>query len=366
MPSRATGPTGASFSERGFYLREFQGRTLGLACGTLGAAELDAVRSVLAALARNRTRAVVISTRRATLESLGVAPSLTATSPRFEGSVWRVLRRGRRVGVLASARHGIAVQAGAVALRLRLFKLVLLDRQGGVRPRGGAALSFVHRRELARLLRARRLGTGGPRHAFLHAVERMLDAGLPAVNVCTPAGLDAELFTYAGSGTLFTRDRYVDVRPLGVDDYETAYDLYRRGVREGFLAPRTPEEFDRVLARGFGAFVEGEHLAGIGALLEHPGTRTGEIASLYTVTRFLGEGMGKHLLAFALARAREERLRRVFACTTSERVGAFFRRYAFRPVEHETLPASKWRGYDPERRARLRCYARDVVRRAHR
>jgi amino-acid N-acetyltransferase len=65
-------------------------------------------------------------------------------------------------------------------------------------------------------------------------------------------------------------------------------------------------------------------------------------------------------VAFALERARRLGLRSVFACTTSERVGAFFARQGFERVAPEDLPASKWDDYDPERRARLLCFQRGV------
>jgi amino-acid N-acetyltransferase len=51
----------------------------------------------------------------------------------------------------------------------------------------------------------------------------------------------------------------------------------------------------------------------------------------------------------------------VYACTTSERVGAFFERHAFRPAAPDEVPAAKWRGYDLDRRTRVRCYRRDLA-----
>jgi N-acetylglutamate synthase-like GNAT family acetyltransferase len=248
-------------------------------------------------------------------------------------------------------------------VRLGVFKLVWLDAQGGVRDRAGRRLSFVHLEELRELL-ATRHRLSRRRRALLRQVDAMLSGGVPAVNVCEPAGVAEELFTYAGSGTLFTRKRYMVVRELGLDDFDAAYDLIARGVEEGFLAPRPPRDVDRVLAHGFGAFVEGRHLAGIGALLAAPDApRVGEIASLYTLTRFLGEGVGQYLVAFALRRARAEKMRWVFACTTQPRVGAFFERLGFERAEHGDVPASKWRGYDTRRRSHLLCYRREVRRR---
>ena len=160
--------------------------------------------------------------------------------------------------------------------------------------------------------------------------------------------------------TQTTRERYVDVRPLGIDDFDAADDLIARGVAEGYLAPRSPEQLDRVFTCGVGAFVEGRHLAGIGALLPYPEARAGEIASLYTLTRFLGEGIGSHLIATLCERARKQGYAFVFACTTTERVAGFFERYGFRRVGFEEVPADKWHDYDRRRRPLVRCLRKDL------
>ena len=116
-----------------------------------------------------------------------------------------------------------------------------------------------------------------------------------------------------------------------------------------------------MLASGFGAFVEGYHLAGIGSLLvDDPGS-CAEVASLYTLTRFLGEGVGGHLVSYALTLARQRSLSFVYACTTSEGVGRFFQLHGFRLAQPDEVPAAKWRGYDPERRARVHCYRLDLA-----
>jgi amino-acid N-acetyltransferase len=81
---------------------------------------------------------------------------------------------------------------------------------------------------------------------------------------------------------------------------------------------------------------------------------------LYTLTRFLGEGVGGHLVSYALARAHERGLAYVYACTTSDGVGRFFALHGFRAARPDEVPAAKWRGYDPERRARVRCYRLDL------
>lgn len=360
---RAMSSTAAPYSERAFYLQEFRGRTLGIACPAGWLRDAAPLATVVQALARNETRVIVISTRRDALERAVGDRILAASTPRLETAVWRAQRQSSRLGLLLGGRRPFAAQCRELALRLGFFKLVWIHPQGGVRaPGGGERLSFVHQEELRHLLaHGRRVGR--ERLALLREVDRLLTGGLSAVNVCTLEGLAEELFTYSGSGTLFTRKRYIAVRDLGLDDFDAAYDLIDRGVQDGTLAPRPAAEVDRILASGFGAFVEGSHLAGIGALLPYAEARAGEIASLYTLTRFLGEGVGQQLVRHALRQARSMRMRWVFACTTQERVGLFFERQGFERVEPDEVPARKWRGYDRRRRRRVACYKRELAKR---
>ncbi len=352
-------PEAPAYSERRFYQQEFSGRTLGFALAEPGAADPALLAPALDALAEGGARSLVFAGERAPLEKAGLESLLDAGAERLEGEVWRRLRERGRVGVAVGTRTVFASACRHLAVRLGLGKLVWIDAGQGLRRESGERVSFLDLEDLRRLLGREGALAADPRAALWRQVEALLEAGVAAVNVCDLAGVEDELFTYAGSGTLFTRERYVSVRRLGVDDYDAAHDLLRRGMEEGYLAPRTPDQIDEVLASGFGAFVEGHHLAGIGTLLARPGGRIGEIASLYTITRFLGEGVGGHLVAFAVERARALDLASVFACTTSERVGSFFERQGFRQVPPERIPAEKWRSYDPERRPRVRCYLFD-------
>lgn len=343
-------PTAAPFSERAFYLQEFRGRTLLFAVPDAELAAAGALAAVLAELSAGSVRCVVLASDAADLEKLVGDPPLDGASPGLPTEAWRHLRGWPIAGVLAGDAP-LGPGARDAALRLGATKVVVLDPAGGWTRPDGSQASFVSLAELQR-------GEGGPRQARLDEIRTLLEEGIPAVNLCSQEGLADELFTYAGSGTLFTRERYVTVRRLGVDDFDAAADLVARGVAEGYLAPRSPEEVDAVLASAFGAFVEGVHLAGICALIPHPGGATAEIGSLYTLTRFVGEGVGGHLVRSALEEGARRGIERVFACTTSERVAAFFERNGFERVASEALPREKWRGYDPARRERLLCLAR--------
>lgn len=347
-------PVGAGFSEREFYAREFRGRTLAVVVPL--AAEGEGVAGVARELAAQRVRCVLLAREPERLaRTLGLR-AIAVDAPRFEADVWRGLVASGLAVLDAGEVEVDAARVRALTVRLGIFKLVWLDGAGGLVAARGGRRSFVDLEELTALLAPGGALVGDPREALFREVRATLEAGVHSVNVCSAEGLDAELFSYEGSGTLFTRERYVQVRALGLDDFDAAHDLVRRGVAEGFLAPRSDDEIDEILASGFGAFVEGRYLAGVGALLERYEDGVSEIASLYTLTRFLGEGVGGHLVAFAVERARVRGLTAVFACTTSPRVGAFFERLGFDEVGQDAIPDAKWSGYDPARRASVHCY----------
>jgi amino-acid N-acetyltransferase len=347
------------FTEKAFYLADFRERTLAIAGGADALADPAPLRAVFAELEHNRTRIALFTHDTALARALDT-PVIALPRECALGSLWRALRAGPRVALLVEPGESFAAACRALAVSLRISKLIFLDPRGALVRGDGARLSFVDLEELT-ALRAAPTGDAARRAPLLREIDAALRGGVAAVNLCAAAGLDEELFSYAGSGTLFTVGRYVDVRPLGIDDFAAASDLFARGVEEGYLAMRSEAEVDRVLANGYGAFVERSHLAGIGALVPHPESGTGEIASLYTLTRFLGEGIGGQIVAALCEIARERGHVYIFACTTSERVAGFFERSGFARAAPNELPAEKWRDYDPARRARVLCLRRNLV-----
>ncbi len=411
-----------AFSEREFYLREFRGRTLLM---VLPHAPGSALLPVLDALQADQVRVVLAAPDAAWLEALGARPHFDIAGSRLEGELWRALSAAPRAGVLLGAgAPGPQVRALASRLlvfklvwlspqgglcnasgerlpfvhgeQLRALQAAAAEPATNAGPGASVGGMAGASMDTAAEPATTNAGPGASadvaaepetnavpgtsagvesaasavpsagaaadeRGALWREVAALLDAGVPAVNVCSEFGLDAELFSYAGSGTLFTGERYIQVRRLGIDDYEAAASLVALGVEEGFLAPRGAAETDRILAGGFGAFVEGRHLAGIGALLLYEDGAVGEVACLYTLTRFVGEGVGPHLVSFACERARELGCRSVFACTTHRSVAEFFSRQGFAEARADALPHEKWRGYDPERRVLLHCRMRRLA-----
>jgi N-acetylglutamate synthase-like GNAT family acetyltransferase len=356
-PSETTPPPiSGGFAERDFYLAEFRGRTLAFALPGAASDDLAGFDAVLTRLEANRTRVIVLSTDRSLLEKVAGDRVLEANDPDLVGGLWRAIRNDVRVAIAVPGDEALASACRRIVLRLRLAKLIWIDRDGPLKGPSGERISLLDCSEIEDEVGQR----AGDHQQLLAEIQIMLDAGLPAVNLCSVAGLEADLFTFEGTGTFFARERYLDVRRLALDEFDPADELIRRGVSEGYLVPRTPEQLEQILSNGLGVFVEGRYLAGVGALLPHERSRCGEISSLYTLTRFLGEGVGGHLVSFALECAVEQGFSYVFACTTSDRVQSFFARHGFRAAAPEEIPAEKWEGYPAERRKRVRCVRRDI------
>lgn len=405
-PVEKAAPNVESFDEKQFYLDEFRGRTL-VFCMAIEELSQDAdyegLAGIVHELLTNDTRVIIVARTpdsgrgeqvlRQLQRRLGPLIFSEETIPlfadrrsrndaflRLEGyalaqpssavalltTIWSVLRRGPLfVGVVPGVGPAEATRvAQEIAVRLRVHKLVLIEPQGGIVGTDGKQLSFMDEAMVAAVLRvgqAEWAGLGARRPAF-DAAHAALLGGVSSVNLCTLAGAARELFTYEGSGTLFTVADYCRIERVGIDDFKEVERLIERGQREGVLKLRTPEEVAAVLVNAYGATIGAHHLAGICALITEPyvAARAGEIVGLYAITRFKGEGVGGRLLARALADARAAGLGYVFACTTEERAQAFFERQGFRRVGTDDVPAAKWVGYDARRKTRVAIYRADL------
>ena len=394
------------FGEKEFYLDEFHSHTLCFAVALRDCEQpggFEALGRVLRELIANQTRVIVLlgvpergrdlpaelGRVRRRLQRLVLTEDTARRFPAVRGrrsasesfadlsrrgvgdqdlvasltTAWLTLRKQPLLVGLVEAPRLIDL-AQQLAGRLRVHKLVLVEAEGGISSAAGTPLSFMDETMLTAVLQPGQAEWAGltTRRATLDAVRAALLAGVRAVNICTLEGLARELYTYEGSGTLFTREDYCRIERLGIDDFEEVERLIARGQREGYLKPRTPADVARVLINGFGAEIGSHQFAGVcGLEVEaYRDERVGEIVGLYTITRFKGEGVGGRLIARALDEARALGLRYVFACTVDERAQLFFERHGFASVSPDDVPAAKWIGYERQRRARLKVMRSDL------
>lgn len=384
-----------SFSEREFYLAEFRGRSIGIAWPADEPERAEPLARVIDELVANGSRVVLLTPQPSLFEIAGVDEPVSMRDEHFAPQLWRALRGTGRAG-LSVSKDDFEADCCEAAVSLRLAKVVWIRSVAPIeRTRGEGRISVVDLAHLAPLLGSGPPGgdrsveprtsesssrTGDPSagvpevddvhalrvradgEAMLRAIRCLIEGGVPSVNVCPAEDLERELFTYAGAGMFFTKNRYAEVRRLALDDFDLAHALIERGEADGFLAPRDRRARDDVLTHGVGVFIEGRYLAGIGAILPHPAPdasngseSAAEIAALFALTRYVGEGVGSQIVRFAIDRARQQKLAYLFSCTTSERVEQFFARLGFVRVERSRVPPEKWRDYDPERIERVRC-----------
>jgi N-acetylglutamate synthase-like GNAT family acetyltransferase len=386
MPPNLARQIAPNFTEKTFYLEEFYGKSLLFALVPPSGervSDLDSLVLTVRELRRNQTRCIIIASAHALPKlvkrfgrMIRHEPVLfnPATGLRTRpyppdsavAAIWQGLRDGSIVVAAAETEDpaDLVVFAQELASRLRVFKLVMLDRAGGLADAEGEIDSFVDLRHLRRVLAREKAPL---RRAIIRAARRALDDGVASVNLTAPRQVYEELFSFVGTGTLFTEQRYADVRQISIDDFEEVETLIRRGQDEGFLLARADPEIANLLPSCFGYRVGDEHLAGVCALLTEPYRRehAGEITALYTLTRFLGEGVASELMKEVIAEAQARRLTYVFACTSEERAARFFARLKigtlkFRRVSPRSIAPAKWRGYEKSRITRLSIFRCDL------
>ncbi len=359
--------------EKSFYLEAFHGTTLAISVASDSDLDMDALSGFIetvAQLSKHGCRVVLFVQKCLALNTIynyisqayqGADPTpyhergqpLTLPQP-----LWQ---EGARVVPVEIATEDLELYCAEVArlvLGWRIKRLILTRTAGGAVNADGAILSYVNYKKLTRPLKV----LPGEKISTVERIQKLLENGVRAVSICRLQDIARELFTYEGCGTFFSQEHYCQVRPLEVDDFPQVASLIRQGEAEGFLLPRSDHEISKILLSGYGAFVCSNHVAGVCCLINesYEEEKSGEIVTLYALTRFQGEGIGVQLINHVLDQARKMGLKRLFSCTTRQRVVDFFVRNGFTKVAQSGIPEAKWRGYDEQRRKSLVCLSLKV------
>lgn len=336
-------------AEKQFYLKDFRNRAILFHVEDARSFQKKAA-AVLAELLDNPTMLIVVARRFPRKKKRGplrLARRDFTRSPLALVPLSERLMSDHRVDVyLPRGLKGARALAYSreLAARLGVSKMVVVDERGGL-DAGSGTRSFVHASALARVCRADE-DCGDWSHAELMQLLAAVRSGVDAVNLTTAEDVGEELFTYQGAGTLITAEEYCTVDRLGVEHFHEAERLLVRGEREGFLLGRSREQKQRLLLAGYGAWFGGTRLAGVCGLETeaYRRRRLGEVVGLYTITRFKGEGVGVRMIDHLLEVAREQGLKALFACSSSDRAVAFFERCGFHRVDPDEVPSVKWEG----------------------
>lgn len=162
-----------------------------------------------------------------------------------------------------------------------------------------------------------------------------------------------EVFTHAGSGTLFTREYPNILRQAEASDVRDIMAIMQPYVSEGFLKPVTEEELLSII-RAFTVYSVNGQIVCAAALRDFG--EASELVKLCTLPRYQARGRARALVRALLDEARNRGQHYVFALTVQGYVGEFFERVGFAPVDRAELPEAWKEGYDFSRPSRAYLY----------
>lgn len=158
-----------------------------------------------------------------------------------------------------------------------------------------------------------------------------------------------EVFTHAGSGTLFTAEYPNILRMAHEGDVRDIMAIMHPYIVEGALTPVAEEELLQMIRCFMVYSVNGVIVCA--AALKHFGDLC-ELAKLCTLPRFQARGRARELVLALVNKARELGKSGIFALTVQSYVGEFFERLGFKEVSRESLPEEWLKAYDLSRPSR--------------
>jgi amino-acid N-acetyltransferase len=159
-----------------------------------------------------------------------------------------------------------------------------------------------------------------------------------------------ELFTRDGIGTMINRDSYESIRVAGIEDVGGIMELIEPLERDGTLVRRSRERLE--LEIGCFSVVErdGAIIACAALYADHP-NQSAELACVATDPAYQRSGRANRLLEHIEARARAERIARLFVLTT--RTAHWFIERGFRAAELAELPEKRRELYNYQRNSQV-------------
>ncbi len=238
---------------------------------------------------------------------------------------------------------GVAV---AVAEALKATKLIFITPQDGVLYNGQIIRQMLVA-ELQKLLQQNAAG-------FLPDV---LSKAQHAVTACTAGvqrvhiingrvdeGLLAEVFSNEGIGTLIYANEYQQIRPAKKKDIRAIQLLTKKAVESDELVKRTRLVIEKNLSDYFLFEIDKNPVACV-ALHIYPDQSKGELACLYVNPSHENQGIGRKLIQFVEAKAREMNLNELITLST-QAFTYFQSKGGFSEGTPDDLPSDRREKYD--------------------
>src|SRR5262245_52125023 len=237
-----------------------------------------------------------------------------------------------------------------VARALKADKLLLAVDQLPT-GRRGQILSELTAQEAEALLKKEDVAAPTAR-AMRHALSAVR-GGVSRVHLVSRRAEGAtllELFTHSGVGTMITADPVEKLRPARIEDVGGLLALIEPLEADGTLVKRNRERLEQEIAN-FEVIEHDGSILACAALYPYAEEKSGELACLAVAPEVRDSGYGERLLQACEARAREAKLRRIFALTT--RAQHWFIGQGFREAGVTVLPEKRQALYNWKRGSKI-------------
>ena len=242
--------------------------------------------------------------------------------------------------------------AEAVAVSLKADKLIFLCPTPGLQDKKGQLIEAITADDAEQLLE--RSVRQSPE--FARVLPRALAAcraGVERVHFIDSRADGAmlmEFFTRAGVGTVLTRAPLARLREATVEDVASVLALIAPLEADGTLVKRSPERIEMEIGH-FSVLEHDGMLVGCAALYPFGAERAAELACLAVMPAYRRSGYGEQLMRHIEARAKKQKLKRLFVLTT--RAAHWFIERGFGETGVAELPEAKRGLYNWQRRSKV-------------
>ncbi len=242
--------------------------------------------------------------------------------------------------------------AEAVAVSLQADKLIFICAAKGVVDKRGDLLEAITADEAGRLL-SRRVKQAPELARVLPVALSACRAGVSRVHFIDSRADGAmlmEFFTRAGVGTVMTRAPLARLREATIDDVGSVLALIAPLEADGTLVKRGRERIEMEIGR-FSVLDHDGVIIGCAAIYPFGREMAAEMACLAVMPEYRRSGYGDQLMKHIAARAKKQKLKRLFVLTT--RTAHWFIERGFVETGVEELPKAKRELYNYQRRSKV-------------
>lgn len=252
---------------------------------------------------------------------------------------------------IALSREGTALRinsdllASELASKLNASKLIFLTNQDGLTIAGRPTTNLPVG-ELASLLQQTPDRIPERLRSKAQQAVRAINAGTPRAHILDGRLFGAllnEIFDKVGIGTMVYSNDYQSIRRARAGDAHAIFNITRNGVRSESLRERPLEAIEASIGNFLVYEIDGSLVACV-HLQNYEAEKVVELGSVYVQSFYQNKGVGRKMVEFACAEAKERGCRRVIALTT--RASQFFSKVcAFSEGSVDDLPKTRRDAY---------------------